>query len=89
MIPASPLPMNFVHLEQTEEREEKKKEEGKKEKFEYKIFQIQLLISVFFFLVYIYITYICIYIFFLLKISSRGISRKFHCIKISTLIFFL
>lgn len=49
MIPASPLPMNFVHLEQTEEREEKKKEEGKKEKFEYKIFQIQLLIGVFFF----------------------------------------
>lgn len=49
MIPASPLPMNFVHLEQTEERGEKKKEEGKKEKFEYKIIQIQLLISVFFF----------------------------------------
>lgn len=88
MIPASPLPMNFVHLEQTEERGEKKKEEGKKEKFEYKIFQIQLLISVFFFYC-TYILHIFVYIYSLLKISSRGISRKFHCIKISTLIFFL
>lgn len=30
MIPASPLPMNFVHLEQTEEREEKKKKKERK-----------------------------------------------------------